>query len=316
MRTEDEPGGCDRGEELLFLWFGCVAHRRAGFGAEVLNDDLLHVTVPAVQVADREEALAPLARRFADPDQDPGGERDREPACVFDRPQAHRRDLIGRSGVRPTLPRETVGRRLEHQAHRSAHVLERRELLVGHHARVEVREEPGLLEDAHGRRADVLERRAVATVYQPGARRRISLLGTVSEGEQSLLASQRAAGLGDRDHLLEAEERVFELRRRLREGAVMTMVATQHRQRDEHLARIGDGVAPSQVAEMTSRRHRALQIRVTGQQQCLDLVQGEGLALFGSGECAAAGLGEPHPGGHSGRAYYPRSRMRTITRVP
>src|SRR5439155_14943990 len=94
---EDEPCDRNRGEELLFLWFGREPHGRACLRAEVLDDDLLHVAVPPMEVADREEALAALTRRFPDPDQDPGSERDREPACIFDRPQTDGRDLVGRS---------------------------------------------------------------------------------------------------------------------------------------------------------------------------------------------------------------------------
>ena len=313
---EDETGGRDRGEELLFSWFGRVPHHRARLRAEVLDDDLLHVAVPPMEVADREEALAALTRRLPDPNQDPGGERDREPACIFDRPQTDGRDLVGRSGVWPTLLGEPVGRGLEHQAHRRAHVLESRELLVRHDARVEVRQEPGLLQDANGRGADVLEGRSVATVGQPRARHRVPLFGTVPQGEQRLLASERPAGLRDGHDLFEAEVRMIELRRRLREGAVVTVIATEHRERDEDLPRIRDGAAPPQITEVAGRSHRTLQIRVPGLQQRLDLVEGERLALLRSCERSPAGLGGPRPVGHSGRAYYPRSSMRTTTRVP
>ena len=168
---------------------GACAHRRAGFGAEVLNDDLLHVAVPAVQVADREEALARSRGVSPIPTRIPvvNGIASRPASSIVRRRTD--RDLVGRSGVRPHPSRETVGRRLEHQAHRSAHVLEPRELLVGHHARVEVRQEPGLLEDANGRRADVLERRAVATVHQPARAPPDIAPPDGPEGEQSLLAS-------------------------------------------------------------------------------------------------------------------------------
>ena len=79
---------------------GRVVHRGPRLRPEVLDDHLLDVVVAAVQVADREERRRALARGLADPDEDPGGERDREPPGVLDRAQPHRRHLVGRPVVR------------------------------------------------------------------------------------------------------------------------------------------------------------------------------------------------------------------------
>ena len=59
---EHDAGGGDRGQELLVVGLGRGVHRGARLRAEVLDDHLLDVAVPAVEVADREERLGPLAR--------------------------------------------------------------------------------------------------------------------------------------------------------------------------------------------------------------------------------------------------------------
>ena len=60
--------------------------RIGGLGAEILDDDLLDVTVALVQLANRQERVDPLFERFADADEDAGGERDAKLACCLDDP--------------------------------------------------------------------------------------------------------------------------------------------------------------------------------------------------------------------------------------
>ena len=72
-----------------------IGHPRLGLGAEVLDDDLLHVAVTLVQIADREQRLDALEARLADADQNAGGERHARFARQADRLEPTRRNLVG-----------------------------------------------------------------------------------------------------------------------------------------------------------------------------------------------------------------------------
>ena len=99
-----------------------------------------------------------------------------------------------------------------------------------------MRQQPGLLDHADRGRANVLERGAVTTFLEPGSRDRVPLLRPVPQREQRFLAAEAPPCLGDRHDLLGRQERTLELGRWLGERAVMAVVATQHRERDEDLA--------------------------------------------------------------------------------
>ena len=90
----------DRPEVILERRLGRVGHLRAGLGAEVLDDDLLQVAVPLVQLAQREQRLDALAARLADADQDAARVRDRQAPGAVDRVEAHLGQLVGRAEVR------------------------------------------------------------------------------------------------------------------------------------------------------------------------------------------------------------------------
>src|SRR5919106_131800 len=117
------------------------------------------------------------------------------------------------------------------------------------HARVQVGEEAGLLDDTDGRRSNVVERGAVSPLLEPSTSHRVPVLGTVAQREQRLLASGAPPRFGDRHHFLQREERALQPRRRLGERAVVTHVAAQHRQRDEHLPRVRDDRTVTEVAK-------------------------------------------------------------------
>ena len=78
-------------------------HGDIGFRAEILYDDFLNVAVFFVQRADCQERIHALCGSFADADQDPRGEGQREPPGLFDGPQAQRGNLVRRLFVRPAL---------------------------------------------------------------------------------------------------------------------------------------------------------------------------------------------------------------------
>ena len=299
VRAEHDPRRGDRREERLVVGLGSRVHRGAGLRPEVLDDDLLDVVVPPVDLADREQGRRPLARVLADADEDPRRERDGEAAGVFDRAQAHRRDLVRRPVVGAAGLGEPVRGGLEHQAHRRAHLLQARELLVGHDPRVEVRQQARRLDHVDRRRADVVERAREPALVEPRARRRVPLLGPVAEREEGLLAPRPPPRLGDRDDLLGREVGGADARRRLRERAVVAAVAAEHRERDEDLAGVGDRAPPAEVAQTGRRVAEARQVLAAGVHQRGGLVEGECLARLGAGQGSADRVGgRGRPVGH------------------
>src|SRR6266850_2785928 len=115
VRPQDEPRDRQRAQEIVERGLGRVAHRDPRLRAEVLDDDFLDVAVALLRVADRHQRVGALARRLADADQEPGGERDAELAGQPDRPQAARRYLVGRPVMGAAGRQQPLGDRLEHQ---------------------------------------------------------------------------------------------------------------------------------------------------------------------------------------------------------
>ena len=307
-RPKDHPSGRDGREHLLRVRLPGRLHRRPGLGAEVLNDDLLHVPVPTMHLSNGEQRLGPLAMRLADPDQDPRCEGDRQAAGILERAQPHGGDLVGRAEVRSAALREPLRRGLEHDAHRGAHVLQAGHLLPRHDAGVQVREQARLLDHADRRGSHVVERRCEPSLLEPRPRRRVSLLGAVAEGEQRLLAAEPPTGLGDGDHLLRGEERRGELRRRLRERAVVAVVAAEHRERNEDLAGVGHRAPVPQLAEMRGDRAQPLELDAARLQQRFGLVDRQRLPGLRARERPTSLLWGGC--GHRPRAYYhPRTSL-------
>ena len=116
---------------------------------------------------------------------------------VLQHPQADLGVLVGGAEVRRALLGEQAPRRrLEHHAHGRRDRLEPLEVLPGHDARVEVRQQAGLLKDADRHRPDVGERVVVAVRVQPLAGLRPAGLGPVAQREQRFLAAERGALAG------------------------------------------------------------------------------------------------------------------------
>ena len=147
-----------------------------------------------------------LGRRLADADEDAGGERDVAAARVFQDPEADLGVLVGGAEVRSALLGEqALRRRLEHHAHGRGDRLEALEVLPGHDARVEVRQQAGLLKDADRHRPDVGERVVVAVRVKPLAGLLPAGLRPVAEREEGFLAAERGPLPGDLEHLVRAE---------------------------------------------------------------------------------------------------------------
>ncbi len=89
---------------------GALGHPRARLRAEVLDDHLLHVAVPACAAAIARSASSRSVARLADPDQDPGRERHARLAGEPQRLEARGRQLVGRAEVRAAAREQPLRR--------------------------------------------------------------------------------------------------------------------------------------------------------------------------------------------------------------
>ena len=206
--AEQHPRRRDRPELLVERRIGMVGHPRVRLGAEVLDDHLADVPVLVVERPQGEQGVEPLVPGLADADQDAARERDRELAGQPDRLEPHGGHLVRRRPVRPALQREPVGDRLEHDPHRRRHRAQQLELVPAHHARVQVREHPRLVEHAAGTVREVLDRRREAELRELLTSDPVAQLGLVAEGEQRFRAARRGSGPGDLEHLVDRTGRL------------------------------------------------------------------------------------------------------------
>ncbi len=107
-----------------------------------------------------------------------------------------------------------------------------------------MRQQPGLLEDADRHRAHIVQCRVVAALVEPLPRLFPTVFGSVAEREKCFLATEFSAATGDVEDLVGLHEHAETLRAQLAgdgdERAVVTRVAAQMGDGDEHLARIAD----------------------------------------------------------------------------
>ena len=241
VRAEDDPGDRDRPEVLLERRVRVVGHPRPRLRAEVLDDHLAEVPVLARRASRRARSASIRSARVSPiPIRIPlvnGIASSPASRIVSSRRAGH---LVGRGPVRPAPRREPLGGRLEHDPHRRGDRPQRGELVARHHARVEVRQQAGLVEDAPRAAGEVLERRRAAERGELLARDAVARLGPVAEREERLGAARLGARARDREHLVLGEVRALAAPRRPRERAVAADVAAERRQRDEHLRRVRD----------------------------------------------------------------------------
>ena len=110
----------------------------------------------------------------------------------------------------------------------------------------------------------------------------IARLGPVSQGEQGLVATRRGAGAGDVQDFLRRQIGSLASARRLREHAVMTHIAAEPGQGDEHLRRIGDDLAVALIPQCRGALRQRVQVVKRGERQDLG-------GLIGPGQCNQAG---------------------------
>ncbi len=231
-----------------------------------------------------------LGERLADADEDSGRERDSGAPGVLQHAQPDRGVLVGAAVVRAALLGEQPGRGgLQHHAHRRRHRLEPLEVRPAQHARVEVRQQAGLLQHPDGHGADVGQRVVVATGVQPLPGLVPAVLGPVAQGEQRFLAAQRGALPRDVEHLVRRQEGAVQPVRDRRERAVVAAVPAQPGQRDEDLPRIRDhpgtpGGGQARVPHPAGVAEQRLQVRSPALQQDRGLARVQGLAIPGAGQ--------------------------------
>ena len=260
------------------LGVGHAGHRGVGLGPEVLDDDLLHAAV-----APGRRGAARTSTRPARPSVSPMPIRMPVVNGTFERPASsstRSRTAGSLSGEPKCAPCGSSNSRRDVVSSimpiDGATGLSRCSSAQRHHAGVQVRQQAGLLEHQDRHRPDVGERRVVAVRVEPLARRGPAVLGPVAEGEQRLLAAQRRALRGDREHLVRRQERRRHPVRRRGERAVVAAVAAQPGQRDEHLARVGDdaraaGVGQALVAHPRRRRAQVDEVVAARAEQDLGL---------------------------------------------
>ncbi|CAB4744361.1 unannotated protein [freshwater metagenome] len=202
------------------------------------------MAVAQVRRGDGLESGDAIGARLADAHEDAGGERDAQDARLVERVEAALRILVGC----PTMALEVGVERLDHHPLRRSNLSQQRELVVIQRTGIRVGQEAGLLEHHLGHRDQVVDGRFVAVIREPTGRHRVPQLGAFAKGEQGLVTSQRRAGAGDGEHVGGGEVGRVDSRRRFGEGAVPTLVATQHREGDEDLGRVRDARASGGVA--------------------------------------------------------------------
>ena len=123
---QDQARDGDRPQVVVERRLRRGGHLRAGLGAEVLDDHLLQVPVPQVQVAQREQRLDALGAGLADADQDAARVRDPQAAGALQRVQPDVGSLVGRAEVRHAALRQPRRGRLQHDPLRRRHRAQRR----------------------------------------------------------------------------------------------------------------------------------------------------------------------------------------------
>src|SRR5256885_6696108 len=135
---------------------------------------------------------------------------------------------------------ESGRRGLEHEPHRRASAPQPGRVLSRHDTGVEMWEEVCLREHRLSGPTEILECRLASERVELFSGGSVTQLGLVAEGEQRFAAAGRCAGASDVEDLVDAQVCPLASARRAGEGAVVTDVAAELRQRDEDLRRIGE----------------------------------------------------------------------------
>ncbi len=173
LRAEDQARDSDGPEVIVELRLRRLRHPRPRLGPKILDDDLLHMAIAVVQIAQRQQRLDALAPGLADADQDAGGERHRRLAGGADGFKPYRRILVGRAEMRPAAAAQPLGRALQHDALRHRHRAQPVDVDASHDPRVEMRQQAGLAQHQLRHFGEVREGGLVTEPRQRFARRAV-----------------------------------------------------------------------------------------------------------------------------------------------
>ena len=240
LSAQDQPGRRDSPKMIAQRRLGMGRHFRAWLGAEILDDDFLDMTVTQMQIADRDQGLDPLGPGFADANQQPRGEWHGRPARCFDRREADVGLLVGRSKMGPPALAQPFRCRLKHQPHGGRDRTKRGKVRIAHQARIEMGQQPCLIEDQLRHLAQIRQGGLMTQGFQRLAGGRVAGLGDIAEREQRFAAAGFSARPRDREHGVAIQIGALDVAGGRGKGAVVTDIPAKPRQGDEHLAGIGD----------------------------------------------------------------------------
>ena len=141
LRGEQAARERDDAQEVFCRRLFTCRRTGACVGAEVLNDDLLDMAIPAVQVGDRGEGVDGLLERLADADEEAAREGDAELPGPLRHGDPNGRALVWRPVVHLPWLAESLAHRLEHEAHGGVDGADEAELIFAQDARVGVGDE-------------------------------------------------------------------------------------------------------------------------------------------------------------------------------
>ena len=258
LGRQHRPSQSYRLEVIVERAGGGAVHRRARLREEVLDDHLLDVAVTFVAGGDRLEGGDPVRPVLADPDQDPGGERNRQVSCRLQGGQPAGRRFVRRTAV----SRQVVPQRLDHHALAGRYPPQLLQLFRKKGAGVGVRQQTGFVEDEAAHRFQVIDGRPITVLVEPGLSCRVALLGTLSEGEERLVTPRLGAPSGDCEHLLRCHVWGLGVRRRFGERAISALVAAQHGEGNEDFRGVRDPGAIGLVSDGPGPGHEIAQVEI------------------------------------------------------
>ena len=132
---------------------------------------------------EREQRIDALPAGFADADQQPRGHRDPKFAGGAQRLEPPQRQLVRRTEMRSPLGAQALGRALQHQAHRCAHRAQAGERRAVHDSRVQMWQQPRLLEHQPRDALQVLQRAGGTRGIERPARRGIAQFRLITQRE-------------------------------------------------------------------------------------------------------------------------------------
>ena len=108
--AKHEARGGNRPAQVFEAGLLLCTHARVVLRAEVLHDHFLHMPMPGMRIAKRDQGLDPFQARFADANEDPARIGNARAPRRLDRSEAHRGHLVGAAVMR-TARRTQAGRR-------------------------------------------------------------------------------------------------------------------------------------------------------------------------------------------------------------